>query len=182
MFVLWVRVNMLVAYDSIQRRLPLVQYWTPCDLPTGIYKLSPEAKYLKQNEIVTYYYFVKKISGDDAKTLLLKFRGSYRDAGRWQLRCMKSGTASENINSCRFQNQMSFHDPFMSTGLGWDNSSRGAEFISPYKNNSLQWYTAKSPKEETRHILFKQSLDWKASEMNSKEICRDLTFPVRQTM
>lgn len=46
----------------------------------------------------------------------LKLRGSYRDAVRRQKKSIKSGAAAESIKLWKFQKQMSFLDPFMSTG------------------------------------------------------------------
>lgn len=56
------------------------------------------------------------VSGEEAKTMWLKLRNSYRDARRRQMKCIKSGAAPENIRLWRFQKQMTFLERFMSSG------------------------------------------------------------------
>ncbi|XP_055624575.1 uncharacterized protein LOC129767565 [Toxorhynchites rutilus septentrionalis] len=65
--------------------------------------------------------------GEEAKTLWLKLRGSYRDARRRQLRCVKTGTAPESIKPWRFQKQMSFLESCMSAGSHEGNANVGSD-------------------------------------------------------
>lgn len=72
---------------------------------------------------ITYFYFniLTKLTlyfftGEEAKNIWLKVRGSYRDARRRQQKLLKSGSATQDIKLWKYQKQMSFLEPFMSTG------------------------------------------------------------------
>lgn len=55
-------------------------------------------------------------SGEEAKNIWLRLRGGYRDARRRHKKSYVSGAPQQHLKPWRYQNQMSFLEPFMSCG------------------------------------------------------------------
>ncbi|XP_049809103.1 uncharacterized protein LOC126252273 [Schistocerca nitens] len=98
--------------------------------------------------------------GEETKSSWLKLRGSYRDARRRrrrrrQVKCMKSGAAAESIKPRRYQNQMSFLEPFMTAGPR--DSNLGDD--SDHSSQATTKTSARSDTLETEELEDNNSLD-----------------------
>lgn len=73
----------------------------------------------------------------------LKLRGGFRDARRRHQKCLKSGASPQHIKPWKYQSQMSFLEPFMSSGPREGNVVDGSDDESqlpsePSKNEYLE--------------------------------------------
>ncbi|XP_049782383.1 uncharacterized protein LOC126184065 [Schistocerca cancellata] len=100
--------------------------------------------------------------GEETKNSWLKLRGSYRDARRRQVKYMKSGAAAENIKPWRYQNQMSFLEPFMTAGPR--DSNLGDD--SDHSSQATTKTSARSHTLETEELEDNNSLDNEANEQS----------------
>ncbi|XP_049939495.1 uncharacterized protein LOC126416062 [Schistocerca serialis cubense] len=100
--------------------------------------------------------------GEETKNSWLKLRGSYRDARRRQVKYMKSGAAAENIKPWRYQNQMSFLEPFMTAGPR--DSNLGDD--SDHSSQATTKTSARSDTLETEELEDNNSLDNEANEQS----------------
>ncbi|XP_047103696.1 uncharacterized protein LOC124722599 [Schistocerca piceifrons] len=100
--------------------------------------------------------------GEETKNSWLKLRGSYRDARRRQVKYMKSGAATENIKPWRYQNQMSFLEPFMTAGPR--DSNLGDD--SDHSSQATTKTSARSDALETEELEDNNSLDNEANEQS----------------
>ncbi|XP_037939491.1 uncharacterized protein LOC119672503 [Teleopsis dalmanni] len=73
--------------------------------------MKTKLKWIIWNTIAKRLHFT---NGENAKTMWLRLRGSYRDARRRQIKMQKSG--AEHIKPWRYQNKMSFLEKFTSVG------------------------------------------------------------------
>ncbi|XP_049955062.1 uncharacterized protein LOC126471038 [Schistocerca serialis cubense] len=100
--------------------------------------------------------------GEETKNSWLKLRGSYRDARRRQVKYMKSGAAAENIKPWRYQNQMSFLEPFMTAGPRGSNLGDDSDHSSQATTKT----SARSDTLETEELEDNNSLDNEANEQS----------------
>ncbi|KAL3269766.1 hypothetical protein HHI36_008826 [Cryptolaemus montrouzieri] len=89
---------------------------------------------------VSHFFYEKGQGGKEAKTLLLKLRGSYRDTRRRQMKYVKRRAAPESIKPWILQKQMTFIYPFILTRLQEGNisdSDDDAQLLTPVGDEIL---------------------------------------------